>query len=82
MSGTGNQTPGLVVDPAVDLQKIKAGDTLVCECCGIVFTTQLSSEQAEPEYQEAFPMEAAADEERSVVCGPCYQKFMAWWNEQ
>ncbi len=63
----------------MDPQKIKPGDTVQCECCGVVFAAENPAWEAEAEYQREFPMEAAAGEERATICGACFESFMRWW---
>ena len=55
---------------------IEVGDPFVCDFCGEEFLSGNTSAEAAHEYAENFPAEAARDDEKSIVCDPCYTKIM------
>lgn len=50
-------------------------DTFTCEGCAETFLKGWSDEQSRAEYEQNFPLEAAAGESTSYVCTPCFEDF-------
>jgi hypothetical protein len=46
-------------------------DTFTCSCCGQTYTKGWTDEEAQQEYVEAYPVEAAQGEKTVIVCELC-----------
>lgn len=51
---------------------------VTCERCGLAFHPANNDAQAKAEFERDFPGERFDPKEVSVLCDPCYEKFMAW----
>ena len=62
--------------------KVDWGQSFTCGMCGGEFVASTTHEESQQQYEQTFAVEAALDMEKGSVCGPCYDEFMDWWQEQ
>lgn len=60
---------------AVMNEPVKKPNTYTCSRCGKTYEKGWSDEEAMADSKDQF----GEHEDYDVVCDPCYQKFMAWY---
>lgn len=57
---------------------MEAEPLVTCERCGLTFRSSNSTEEAKAEFERDFPDERFDPNGVSVLCDPCYEKFLAF----